>query len=402
MRTPLQLEASRSNGSQSRGPVTSDGKLASSRNTVKHGILSAHVLLRSEKSETFLNLVAGLYDEFRPATAFEESLVDAMAVARWRQQRIWNIERDAMDIRLVAEHDKNRAAMLHPGLLTSMAFGALASETRTLDLVNRYESRFDRQYLRTHRRLLEVQDCRLKSGATPASGPQLVPRPAPASPPMASREPPPDSPSAPNGSPSAPTDSTPARTTPSVSAGNSLIAKRTQAYASPSPTDSPIAAPSPALPSAPTDSMPSPADPTPAPIDSKPAPITPTPSAGNSSITKRTQTCAFPSPTDSPIAAPSPALPSTPTAPTPAPTGPTPTAPTPAPTGPTPAPADPTPAPITPSVSAGNLTSISAKRTQAEPRPFVRIRYRRRDKNRRQPRPNLKSPFPGDTPTKNC
>src|ERR1019366_188982 len=180
MRTPLQLEASRSNGSQSRGPVTSDGKLASSRNTVKHGILSAHVLLRSEKSETFLNLVAGLYDEFRPATAFEESLVDAIAVARWRQQRIWNIERDAMDSQLVAEHDRNRAAMLHPGLLTSMAFGTLAAENRTLDLINPYEFRFDRQYLRAHRRLLEVQERRMRNEPKPT--PPSAPSPSRTSP----------------------------------------------------------------------------------------------------------------------------------------------------------------------------------------------------------------------------
>jgi hypothetical protein len=201
MCTELQIEASRANGSKSRSdePVRpypfnteaesstcgQEGKLASSCNAVKHGILSAHVLLRSEKSETFLNLVASLWDEFRPATAFEESLVDAMAVARWRQQRIWNIERDAMDSQLVAEHDKNRAAMLHPGLLTSMAFGTLASETRTLDLINRYESRFDRQYLRAHNRLVNVQERRMRNEPDntppPAPGPQLVPS-APISP----------------------------------------------------------------------------------------------------------------------------------------------------------------------------------------------------------------------------
>ena len=224
MRTPLQIAASRANGSRSRGPVTAAGKNASSRNAVKHGILSAHVLLLSEKPETFLNLVAALYDEFQPATAFEESLVDAMAVARWRQQRIWNIERDAMDSQLVAEHDKNRAAMLNPGRLTSMAFGTLATETRTLDLANRYESRFDRQYLRCHRRLLEVQDRRLNSGPTPPPpGPQLVPKPAPE---------PTDAAPDPTDATPAPTDSTPTPSepiTPSVSAGNSSNTKRTQA-----------------------------------------------------------------------------------------------------------------------------------------------------------------------------
>jgi hypothetical protein len=175
-RSDLQLEASRANGSRSRGPVTSDGKLASARNAVKHGLLSTQVLLKTEREQTFLDFITALADEFQPATAFEESLVEAMAVARWRQQRL---ERETMDAQIFAEHDKNRAAMLHPAILTARAFGTLASDTRTLDLVNRYESRFDRQYLRAHRRLLEVQDRRMRNEPDktppPAPGPQLVP-----------------------------------------------------------------------------------------------------------------------------------------------------------------------------------------------------------------------------------
>jgi hypothetical protein len=174
MRSDLQIQASRANGSKSRGPVSEEGKLASSRNAVKHGFLSENVLLCSENPEGFLEIVTALWDEFQPATAFEESLVDSMAVARWRQERIWNIERDTMDSGIRAAHDKNRAAMLRPAHLTAMSFGALASETRTLDLLNRYESRFDRQYLRAHRRLLEVQDRRMRNE------PDNTPPPAPA------------------------------------------------------------------------------------------------------------------------------------------------------------------------------------------------------------------------------
>jgi hypothetical protein len=269
MRTPLQIQASRANGARSRGPVTSAGKLAASRNAEKHGLLSRQILLKSENPEAFLELITALYNEFQPGTPFEESLVDVMAVSRFRQQRIWNIERDATDSQLLREHDKNRAAMFRPAHLTSMAFGTLANETRTLDLLNRYESRFDRQYLRAHRRLLEVQERRLKSGPTlPSPGPQLVPKPAPS--------------------------------------------------------------------------------PTPSPASEPPAP----------------------EPHVSPE--PVPALSA-------------------------PAPAPPMPAPITPSVSAGNLTSISAKRT----RPFVRIRYHRRDKQRQPENPNPKSPLSDHNPAKN-
>jgi len=204
MRSDLQIQASRANGRKSRGPVTEEGKRASSRNAVKHGILAEHLLVCTERHDTFTELVTALYDEFQPATAFEESLVDTMAVARWRQQRIWNIEREAINSGIYSAHDRNRAAMLSPGVLTSMAFGNLASETRTLDLVNRYESRFDRQYLRAHTRLLAVQESRMRNEPrptpppAPAPGPQLVPN-APADP-----------------------------TAPGVSEGKSSFTKRTQ------------------------------------------------------------------------------------------------------------------------------------------------------------------------------
>jgi hypothetical protein len=66
-----------------------------------------------------------------------------------------------------------------------LAFAALANETRTLDLVNRYESRYDRQYFRAHRRLLDIQDRRMRN--EPDNTPPPAPSPeAPAPPPPGS------------------------------------------------------------------------------------------------------------------------------------------------------------------------------------------------------------------------
>jgi hypothetical protein len=171
MRIKKQIEASRLNGAKSRGPVTPEGKAASSQNAVKHGILAENILTKGENESEFLDLCTQLHDEFQPATPFEESLVHTMAVASWRRERIWNVERVSLDLEMAKEtqhvrHDE----------LTAIAFSKLANESRTLDLIHRYETRYERQYLRAHKRLLEVQAARPKN-EDPNQAPPLTPGP---------------------------------------------------------------------------------------------------------------------------------------------------------------------------------------------------------------------------------
>jgi hypothetical protein len=164
MRSDLQIEASRANGRKSRGPVTEQGKLASSRNAFKHGLLSETVLLYGEEEETFhafnLQFIAAL----QPANAVEEDLVNTMAVARWRRMRIWNLEKTTLELQMDREHDKNPSPACTPEILASLAFTALADNSRSLDLINRYESRYDRQY---HRAFRSLRDLRKNPQPTP-------------------------------------------------------------------------------------------------------------------------------------------------------------------------------------------------------------------------------------------
>jgi hypothetical protein len=189
MRTDAQIQASRLNGAKSLGPVTAEGKLASSRNALKHGILAANVIIKGENEATFLEHTAVLYDEFQPATPFEESLIDTMAVARWRQERIWNIERNTNNAQMDRETEQSPNLATDSGAINAAAFRSLGDQSRALDLILRYESRYDRQYLRAHKRFIEVRNARLKSDPPPNQplpskpGPQLVPKnSAPATP----------------------------------------------------------------------------------------------------------------------------------------------------------------------------------------------------------------------------
>jgi hypothetical protein len=63
MRTERQIQASRANGARSRGPVTAEGKRNSSRNAVKHGWLAETIVLKSELSDRFLEIIAEQEDE---------------------------------------------------------------------------------------------------------------------------------------------------------------------------------------------------------------------------------------------------------------------------------------------------------------------------------------------------
>ncbi len=196
MRSDFQIQASRANGSSPRssksvrpyphnaeapgsaggqGPVTQEGKLASSRNAMKHGILSEIVLLPGEDPESFEADAADLFDEHRPVGPTEEELVEMMAVARWRRMRVWNLEKACLAGQMAKEYNAASEPRPDAVTVTALAFRALADNARTLDLVNRYESRYDRQYFRAHRRLLEIQDRRLRNEPDNTPPPPPVP-----------------------------------------------------------------------------------------------------------------------------------------------------------------------------------------------------------------------------------
>ena len=175
MRTERQKQAARANGARSRGPITPEGKLASSRNAMTHGLLAGTVVLEGESVERFHALLDNLLAELQPQTTVETTLVENMAVARWRQMRIWGIEKANMEHQMrvraetgCASEDEDNATRC------ALAFRTLGDDSCSLELINRYESRYDRQYLRAHRRFLELVDRR-----TPPPPPHKPPVPEP-------------------------------------------------------------------------------------------------------------------------------------------------------------------------------------------------------------------------------
>ena len=93
------IKANRRNASKSTGPRTARGKSWSRLNALKHGILASQAVLTTLEGRAgrnaFEELVSGLTLDFRPAGAFEQSLVQQIAACIWRQRRLLMFENRA-------------------------------------------------------------------------------------------------------------------------------------------------------------------------------------------------------------------------------------------------------------------------------------------------------------------
>ena len=89
-----QAAAARANGKNSHGPVTPEGKLRSSRNSTRHGLLARAIVLEGESRDRFNDLVRQLNEALKPQTQIEHLLIGKMAASHWRQVRVWNLERE--------------------------------------------------------------------------------------------------------------------------------------------------------------------------------------------------------------------------------------------------------------------------------------------------------------------
>ena len=159
--TEAQLNAARANGRKSKGPVSLEGKANSSRNSLRHGILANTVVLETESPDRFLQLLATLIQEFRPETETERSLVENMAVCRWRQLRLWGMEKAGLSFEMRKQSEQSeRVAAETPATQTALAFRALCDQTRAFEIMNRYETRYDRQYNRAAQRLDDMRQKR--------------------------------------------------------------------------------------------------------------------------------------------------------------------------------------------------------------------------------------------------
>ena len=104
------VEINRANSQFSTGPKTPEGKVASSRNSFKHGLYSKQLVLAGEDPAELDALRDDLRREHQPAGPTEEILVNELAEHYWRLRRMRKFEARAMGAGTIEE--------LHNGLAT--------------------------------------------------------------------------------------------------------------------------------------------------------------------------------------------------------------------------------------------------------------------------------------------
>lgn len=87
------IEANRNNAQASTGPRTPEGKVASSRNAIAHGLTARNILLAGENPEEFLRLRLSAFAELEPRGVLESELADQIVDTLWRVRRIPLFER---------------------------------------------------------------------------------------------------------------------------------------------------------------------------------------------------------------------------------------------------------------------------------------------------------------------
>jgi hypothetical protein len=143
MATEKQIQANKLNALKSTGPKTPEGKAKSSLNRLSHGFASNARLMPGEDPEEFKSLILDLVNEFQPATASEQILVEDMATNRWLSLRAFRLQGEAFrDLRVV------------PGTF------ALPND---LGLLIRYQTSFQRAFHKAHDELVKTRKERLNS-----------------------------------------------------------------------------------------------------------------------------------------------------------------------------------------------------------------------------------------------
>src|SRR6266478_4991208 len=159
MPTQAQLNANRLNAQKSTGPITPEGKAASSLNALKSGIDAWSHIIPGEDPAELEALTAAFVVHFPPADPIQLSLVDTLVSTEWIQRRLrrieaqlWNYQVECLDKNLTREEFLD-ASIQHNSPLGH-------SYQDALDPLTRIQRRIDatnRMFLRTLKALQDLQ-----------------------------------------------------------------------------------------------------------------------------------------------------------------------------------------------------------------------------------------------------
>jgi hypothetical protein len=148
----LRLEINRANSQHSTGPRTPAGKQRSSLNALRHGLTGQLVVMPSEDLEAYQRHVQSFTDEYHPQGPTEQHLVQAIADASWRLNRVAALETNILTMAAAHQPDSVDDAL-------ALA-AAVESQSKALANLGLHTQRLSRQCERTVAQLRELQQTR--------------------------------------------------------------------------------------------------------------------------------------------------------------------------------------------------------------------------------------------------
>src|SRR5271168_2501144 len=157
---PDRAQINRNNSRHSTGPRTPEGRQRSCLNALRHGLTGQVVLMPAEDLEAYQHHIQRFVDEYQPQGATEAQLVQALADAAWRLNRVSVLETNLLTYDIVYEDFPNNESTHE--MREAMAISArLDSHSRALSTLSLHGQRLSRQFEKTLALLQQLQSTRL-------------------------------------------------------------------------------------------------------------------------------------------------------------------------------------------------------------------------------------------------
>jgi hypothetical protein len=161
--TTDRAQINRANSQHSTGPKTADGKQRSSLNALRHGLTGQIVVMPTEDLQAYQSHLKSFTDEYDPQGATEAHLVQALADASWRLNRVAALETNLLTLGVASQLNpfSDSPRQVPSQLYDAMSIvSALESQSKALANLSTHSQRLSRQFERTVLQLRELQKTR--------------------------------------------------------------------------------------------------------------------------------------------------------------------------------------------------------------------------------------------------
>ena len=174
MASQSQIDANRRNAQKSTGPKTQEGKDKSRRNGLQHGLTAKTCMLEDEDPEALVDLLNEIREKFNPQDTDEDFLIERMAKARFKYNRIMPIEAAIYNLRLSVDRTpKEITEALGVNGQRAWAYMRDANGGNALSKLARYETSLLREYDRSRQELEKLQKIRAARPTPPPLADEL-------------------------------------------------------------------------------------------------------------------------------------------------------------------------------------------------------------------------------------